>query len=166
MDIKDYIHFYLGQNVRFNGMTGTLTAVEKINENIRVSIHVPADRENPEWNVPPELIKPILRPIEGMTDEEIKFVLKIPGFADIYERNNYQDHLEVLYKYKNPIPGDPNDEDYQDTIYSGNGIATRPRYLELSASKLNFMTNNGIDVFGLIDAGLAIEAENTKPLPK
>lgn len=105
-ELKDYLHLYLGCSVKwYNGKIATLIDTDKTNCNIYDVVKYHTGIEN---------IKPILRPLSDMTEEE-----------EMEWRN----------------------------ISGGNQSPT----LKESAEEIRWFLSKHFDLFGLIEAGLAID---------
>lgn len=88
-DIKDYLHYYLGCDVRTNdhdmgdgnkhyGRVGTFIGFV---DHTRLSCRL-AHRAGPEGRVSVFMLKPILRPLSDMTEEEQQEMLRLHRFAE------------------------------------------------------------------------------------
>lgn len=136
-NIKDYIHHYLGCDCDFFiGLPEGFTAIgERTIINTRVLHNVINDLAN---------VKPILRPLSDMTDEEIRMMFVLKG----YNNENFKptrvkiDDLFIQFE----IDGDEYEYqcDYQHLI------TMRP-------NQFTYLLKQGFDLFGLIDAGLALD---------
>lgn len=120
MEIKDYLHLYLGCTVEIPDSQiqkhGLVKSIRKATflgfaDYYRLESRV-GFRAGPEGRVSTFFIKPILRPLSDMTDEE-------------------REQAEIVYK--------------------GNGV------LESHFESMRFLLSKHFDLFGLIDAGLALD---------
>jgi hypothetical protein len=133
-DIKDYLHLYLGceYQYRYND------SAEWRPSQIRLSIKVLSDHPY-RWE-----IKPILRPLSDMTEEEaIKYLrLKHNAYSGEYEIKLRDNGFWWLFK----------------TIASDERFKFFGEMLDESNSdQFRWLLSKGFDLFGLIEAGLAID---------
>jgi hypothetical protein len=146
-NIKDYLHLYLGCKVREVMSLGddeyTLT---------KLSLAYHAIREGNK-------IFPILRPLSDMTEEEAKIYFGISESAEVYKKNMYDDHSEFLYRWEdrrrkyNTSDG---------MAHSAVGIAHNCENADMTPTQFLFLLSKHFDLFGLIEAGLAIDATTLK----
>ncbi len=139
---KDVAHFYLGCKLLPNGGSIDTFTMEVIGLNRSVG----------EWNGNSHVllseVKPILRPLSSMSDEDAI------GFCKLSEWESYGQHPhERLYGvYKNP---------FGKKVVSW-GITTNEKRVPEDVSALThkefyFLISKHYDVFGLIDSGEAID---------
>lgn len=138
MNIKDYLHLYLGCQVigTYNdasGSKGYLTGVTnggydcEIQFILEDGINV---EEEPQYNEVKD-VKPILRPLSDMTEDEVEFI-----------------GIELK-------AGTMNAEFIRTSKYCWTLVHTEPEVFR-------FLLSNHFDLFGLIDAGLAIDKTTLK----
>lgn len=152
MELKDYLHFYLGCEVIGNydgprkgyltGITngGTEAEIQFFEED---GINV---FEHPEFNTLDE-IKPILRPLSDMTEEEAIEVTKpVVVYGDLPNVRKYETWVNPFGKI---------------VVSWGNGL--REKYVPqdekcFTTEQFAFLLKKWFDLFELIDAGLAIDS--------
>jgi hypothetical protein len=123
-EIKDYLHLYLGCDAMIAEGKDlyTLTAIQS-NSTLCV-MRNKKDSRNGDW-IHNKNIKPILRPLSSMTEEEMKECGNLDyDFSDEPELNQW-DWREF------------------DTL--------------ISANQFHYLLSRHFDLFGLIEAGLAID---------
>lgn len=154
-NIKDYLHFHLGCEIRHDKgiYVGTLTSIGfhtaeifcdylKRNEGHRV----PPGKDFGYFSILIERLKPVLRPLSDMTEEE---------------------SIEIAKIHKYDVPDDDGVMEEIVSIYgNGGGILMLGAYLPVShyLEGLLWLLKNHFDLFGLIESGLAID--KTKQLAK
>lgn len=150
-NIKDYLPFYLGCEVMHRNEKGRLEAVSK---RMNVWDGFISFGDFGSWYAVNE-IKPILRPLSDMTDEEAKACYKINPYSKaewliqsvIVKENikGYQPNIvQINWAGKEGSTGYASGTDY---IY----------FNKLSAEQFSFLLSKHFDLFGLIEAGLAID---------
>lgn len=126
-DIKDYLHLYLGCNV----MTGKLGKLVSVGTDGMSIIRYPDG--DPRGNVIfSEHVKPILRPLSDITEEE-----------SIEVNNEGSKGWQLI---------NPTDSTKPQDLHSG--------VVHRQAFELRYLLSKGFDLFGLIDSGLAISSES------
>jgi len=137
--LQDYLHFYLGCEVFWGDETsphsGTLVGMNGINtkNNYRAEIRIKQTAENSYYSITPLVsqCKIILRPLSDMTEEEVKWVYrKIHTHPLSYEAKRAIEHLVIR-------------------ISEGT--------LGTDAELYFYLLGQRFDLFGLIEAGLAID---------
>src|SRR5688572_910316 len=129
-DIKDYLHLYLGCDVKHEAL-----------KNIRPltpAWYGALQKENILY-----LLKPILRPLSDMTEEEAIGLAKIQKY-DIPEDDGVREELINIYTY----------DDEELTL--GNYLPVK-YYLD----GLLYLLKQSFDLFNLIPEGLAIDKTKT-----
>ena len=137
---------YLGCRVhlfdRIEQTTGRLAAV-KTNGNCELAL---PSRFNPECEVISiyriDEVKPILRRLEDMTEEEAIEIFVLEGWG-----NNLQNIVVT-------------DKAIEHNTFGATGIQTFKR---LRAETFAHLLSKGFDLFGLCDSGLAIDSKTIKP---
>jgi hypothetical protein len=143
MKLKDYLHYYMGCIFWTNNSQGELNAttikyiIEMINNSKGVQLH--------------------LRRLEDMTEEEaielVKQVVHENEYTNVSTyRHNYTNDLMVQWGYLTPI------ERVNNVQYFFNATGERT----WSAAQFNYLLTKHFDLFGLIDAGLAVDAKTIK----
>lgn len=145
MNIKDYLHLYLGCKVaiaseQFKGDSLVLTALEMVRLGTVCTVTDTAIKTS--FNVNAEDVKPILRPLSDMQLDEMKQFFSLTG-----------------------LPNDckPTRADYSDFVFqleyvSCGAIQSTHSYLyHLSPKQFFWLLSKHFDLFGLIEAGLALD---------
>lgn len=134
-DIKDYLHLYLGcecfNHLRLLGVEGNAAYVS----------HPATGRMVKDINY----LKPILRPLSDITEEEARVILPDMQTEDkLIEWGYYNEYSDgnVFYQYLKKAE----DERLSSIIEDSLGV---PEHWL-------FLLSKGFDLFGLIEAGLAI----------
>jgi hypothetical protein len=129
-NIKDYLHFYLGCECIINWENPEYEENGKVRKLDSLRIYEMLT-EYPE-----AICKPILRPLSDMTEEEAK---------QFYVSDGWGENLENIVVTDGGI-------DFTIARTSGYCIFSR-----LRPSSFLTLLSKGFDIFGLIDAGLAID---------
>jgi len=161
-ELKNYLHLYLGCKVEY-GYEGT----KKIGK-LEGKVDLAGWQVNtykvlaPYQYVRDELIKPILRPLSDMTDAEFKEAILLHwGISrDIVEqkidRVERRKELKQNVRYGTAIPYSAFDKEGKH--YMTGTFSTS----SLSPDTLLFLLSKHFDLFGLIEAGLAIDKTTLK----
>lgn len=153
-NIKDYLHLYLGCEVAgYKDQVTRSKIVGFYSDTIILSPHeyaTPAGTfTRPEMRVNINAVKPILRPLSDMTEDE---GIEVCKFIVVEKRQNQIDLQELTSSHIWYIDGE---------MWYGDGVSeVYDKYIkfnELSADQFRYMLSKGFDLFGLIDAGLAID---------
>jgi hypothetical protein len=140
-DIKDYLHLYLG-----------CQAIIKDDDGADRKFHLNAYNLNyyRDWI---SAVKPILRPLDDMTEEEAQPLcqMQINGLqegdrATISQFNMFYKRCEFYIHHSD----DPELHVYRFLSFK-----------EFNPKQFAYLLSKGFDLFGLIDAGLAIEKRLT-----
>jgi hypothetical protein len=124
MELKDYLHLYLGCEMKFDKFTGTLTQIQKHPTDDTYDWYMVSCSNWHENDF--SKYKPILRPLNDMTHEELqKCGNMVYDFSDDPELNNHK---------------------WQDFE------------IGLASEQFHWLLSKHFDLFGLIEAGLAIDA--------
>lgn len=125
MDIKNYLHFYLGHKVIYNGNEYYLESLQcySLKYGERKGCFIMIDADDCLW-VRPDEIKPILRQLSDMTEEEHE---AYETFYMRLESEREEDHHSICE-------------------------------VEIAARTTHWLLSKSFDLFGLIDAGLAINS--------
>lgn len=161
-EIKDYLHLYLGcECVTDDGRTGWFAGFdicEKDYSIVMITVRFPGEEE--DWSVlndndECDRIKLVLRPLSDMTEEEAAHIGQLVyGKPDsvkwrIEHKNGY---LKIYRKhYQKAITIDYASADLD--FYDGDELDTSLRQIEI----FQYLLSKSFDLFGLIDAGLAID---------
>jgi hypothetical protein len=164
-EIKDYIHHYIGCDVAYHfegrgklvGISASEVEKGKVIAIIDIGI---VDFQ--EWYV--EECKPILRKLSSMTEVEARDIAVIMfGQPDsvkwrLENKTNYLNVYRKHYHISFTIDLASGDVD----IYDEGGIQTTINHHFIT----KYLLSKGFDLFGLIDAGLAIEKDSGLALDK
>lgn len=154
-DIKDYLHLHLGCQIWTGTGYVTLIAIQKetVSTVFRLIVLNGNQIHEIEWNNDCRLA---LRPLSDMTDAEFKELIMLEWGVnrDIVEQKikTVVKSKEVKHavKYGTSIPFRAFDE-------SGNHVMTGTISSEsLNPEQFQYILSKGFDLFGLIEAGLAI----------
>lgn len=149
-DIRDYIHFYLGCEFANSWFPEyhkefsrgwKLTAIDYSNPRpFRLE-----ETEDYTWT---DSVKPILRKLESMTPEDIAGLAIAYGMKDfVVTKANCEGHIIQMEYLKN---GESQTDFIHWYVY------------QLNANVFHYLISQGFDLFGLIDAGLAIDKSTLK----
>jgi hypothetical protein len=135
MKIQDYLHFYLGVDYWTDNSEGNLNAttlpnvLDMIKRGKNVQLH--------------------LRPLSSMTEEELKQV-----------RSIMLEYAELSFdKQAQDLPMRGGDFFYETYDDEGNHISSVSSHRDnLPAKAVPYLLSRGFDLFGLIPAGLALDA--------
>jgi hypothetical protein len=162
IQLKDIIHFYIGCEVLIDGkevgrLYGINTSYLKSINQIHYDIQTEQMRiEDGEDFVMPynddfgyELrIKPILRRLEDITDEEFKSYLNWDRLNELYENVRYE-KCERAYILTYNIPADIGSYPMSVTV----------DFIKLLPDQFLWLIKHGFDLFNLIESGQAIDAK-------
>lgn len=139
--MKDYLHLYLGCDVMTERGIETLVSVGLLgSDSQRFRTLAPAMSFTNDWD---KSNKPILRQLCDMTEEE---AMEIIMLTDTIRES---DPIKILKLNNTNIP-----------FWIGeNKIARHVSFNALNPGQFRYMLLRGLDLFGLIDAGLAIKSE-------
>lgn len=137
-DIKDYIQFYLGCDVQWaRNSLQTPSKAKLLCYNICGEC-VLENKDN-QFQVNISLIKPILRPLSSMTEEEAKHLFVLHFDAD---------PEKIVYSHFDEV------ENYHIAEWDNRRFAI---YLKaLSPDAFIYLLSKGFDLFGLIESNLAV----------
>lgn len=154
--LQDYIHFYLGCRVvaaPYGGQPKRLDEGTLVGINNHDIVNIKLDKWQSVADISISCVKPILRKLDSITDEEKTQIGKMAGW---YEGKVIlsEHHLEIAHDTFKEMA-------YECLIDADDNDAAR---LGPTAyfSFMPYLTNRGVDLFGLIDAGLAIDANTLK----
>jgi hypothetical protein len=129
-NIKDYIHLYLGRETNH----GTLVGIELDWATIR-------DNDGELFYGLISDLKPILRKLSSMTEDEVNECWKLLG---------YNDQITTPSIKRNFIFEDFSDKDNVESVTGWTSFCVK---------LLPYLLSKGFDLFGLIDANLAIDKD-------
>jgi hypothetical protein len=167
MKLQDYIQYYIGcevivdDNVKAKLIGGSFVPnscnqiyYDLQTEEMKVDDVDFAMPYNDDADDPEPRVKPILRRLEDMTDEEGVHLAKLQ-----HNPTRHKD-IEVLYikaEHLHYIDG---------TRWIGDGVSEYNEYFvnfsEMKASQFSYLIECGIDLFSLIENGLAIDSKTLK----
>lgn len=140
-DIKDYLHLYLGAGC-------IMKAGKGVSEDYYSVV---------EWSdigYPHNVTALILRPLSDMTEEEASDLIK---FESAPHRHASIDVFDITDNHIWYVDGE---------MWHGDGVSEMyDKYIkfnELSPDQFKYLLSKGFDLFGLIEAGLAINATTFK----
>lgn len=87
-DIRQYLHLYLGCRVDYNGIKGLLTKVDIGHRLCQVDI---SNMMGQNFSVRMDEVKPILRPLSSMTEEEKEESEKV--YVDMQDKADAEGHI-------------------------------------------------------------------------
>lgn len=145
--IEDYLHLYFGCLCKIEGYVGDnlfhFDGLVSLENGIKALVYADNGQEYYE----PHLVKPILRPLNDMTDDEVSVCWDKLGWNK-GAGNNSVNRRELLFNELNDDPSPPQKH------YDGIGFISMLVILP-------YLLSQGFDLFGLIDAGLAIDKSRT-----
>lgn len=140
MNIKDYIHYYLGQPCvnswypedHYEYNKGWI--IRMVDPRAERFCFIETEDEE-TWT---DSVKPILRRPDSLTDDEAYHLNKIsPYFNSLASEKYIRDRLHVIKK-------------------------NMADFIGMTPVRVHYLLSLGIDLFGLLDAGLAVDAETLK----
>ena len=152
-ELKDYLHLYLGCDCRLdNKETGKLIGFDSRLHDAELEMvcyTIWLDKEN-DWSVYNDdknlgRIKPILRPLNNMTEEEIGNFFDLNVDAQVVMGNFNSPFFQVEYI-----------DDYGERTYEHQYIT------QLKPEQYRYLISKHFDIFGLIESGLAIDKTTLK----
>lgn len=143
MKLKDYLHYYLGcraQAAPYGGQPKRQEYGKLAGIGIRDVVNIKFDTWQSIADVSIYCVKPILRRLEDMTEEEARNFLKhaVPG-AEYITQNEWG------------------------VIWQSQGSRSEIFYLFGPPAGYHYLLTHHFDLFGLIDAGLAVDAKTLTP---
>jgi hypothetical protein len=139
MKLQDYIHYYLGCRVKATPYGGQANKWEEgsiVGLNIHNVAHVKFDNWQSIADVTMSCIKPILRRLEDMTEEEAR------GFL-----NHAKPYAEYIAHNEHAV------------IWQSQGSRSEIWLLFGPPAGFHYLLKQHFDLFGLIDAQLAVDAK-------
>jgi len=148
--IEDYLPYYIGQDCMIGDYKGKIQSVgSKEIDFMCVVSGTNQDEESgfygedEENDVKPEMVKPILRPLSDMTEEEAKEVVNRQFKS--WSIPIYEGHSSLCIDVKFQID-------------VGNKFNhTQIDYDRISPDAFHYLLKQGFDLFNLIPAGLAVD---------
>ncbi len=148
--IRDYLHLYLGCQVEYDDRIGIIhqyflpAGKHREGEVWFCSLE---ENGNPEMScsVPCTKVKPILRPLSDMTEDE---AIRVTGLSE------YAPNFTIVKVTRN---------EYKDLIVSWKGLDDVPKEFNATgelffcAEQFQYLLSKHFDIFGLIEDGLAID---------
>lgn len=171
MELKDYIHYYLGckcwtysgkghlqdfdikTGYWYVGLDSGGGTVGNINDTYR---ECPEESKNafPDGYPPKSILKPILRKLEDITDEEIKELIGWDKLHELYVAVNFERCVDGVVVYYGIDAG----EDHGGVFHQTHKIT----FHVFSPKEWVFLLSKGFDLFKLIENGLAIDSKTIK----
>jgi hypothetical protein len=162
-NLKDYLHFHIGSEIQYPDTDGKLIiarltgvsradGVETTYIKRKKKGHCMGDylswEPNGHHNSNALNIKPILRPLSNMTEDEAVELVKIRSttYRWVTAEVVNQHILRFEFEYES----------------SRRRRSTTLRFDELSPEEVRYLLSKGFDLFGLIEAGLAIDKTKLK----
>ncbi len=155
--IEDYLHLYIGCEAHTGHGKVQIVGVHIDNFNgIKDAVVL---NGNVTHRIPIIELKLILRPLSDINFDEAKILFSLPQNAELVKIKAYPRSKEFDYKWKSAeLPNNPDG-----FSYSGVGLTTStPVASKHSPEKTKYLLDCGFDIFGLIEAGLAIEKNPEK----
>ena len=157
MELKDYVHYYIGCKVQHEFITKTKNV--ELRYGILMGLHTSEiinrcylQFDSYSDSVRFDSIKPILRLVEDMTDEDIKSFIEYERLIRIYKEVSFSRFIggiTVNYSVETEDEGwYPQSHDFH--------------FKELSSLQLHRLLKAGFDMFSLIKNGLAIYSKTLK----
>ncbi len=153
MKLQDYIHYYIGcrcVNAWFPEGHEHYDNNWKLTGFLSTSIK-PFELENDKENTYTDSIKLLLRKWDSITDDEIKQYINFEKTKEMYANVSW-DRVEGVLNVHYSIE---TDNGYYPQTHTKDFCRFLPE-------DIMWLTKNGFDVFGLIDAGLAIDSKTLK----
>lgn len=161
IQLKDVIHYYLNSEFEFVNQDGrkfygvmkefsvsSLSIYMDIKRNEDGAVY--SKRDNSEWHCWVYLpdVKPILRRLEDITDEEIKEMLNWDKILGMYSNCSFEKAkggINISYTI--------GEDEYMSQQYH------HISFYMIQPEHLPFMFKNGFDLFNLINRGQAVDAK-------
>jgi hypothetical protein len=154
MNIKDYLHLYLGCEVKNRLRKEERFILSGYNKGKQTCFIWNFNKPEEHMEIAWEFIVPVLRPLSDMTEEEAKHFFGLSDNAEVYCKVNHGNHTEFMYKWED---GEVVYDTKDGKSYSSVAITHNRHLLETSSDGFIFLLSKHFDLFGLIDAGLAID---------
>ncbi len=148
--IENYLHLYLGCEVLVTDIDGQtfkdrVESVINDNEGKKFSIYEFGDCPFNDHEEYYQKVQPILRPLSDMTEEEAR------GYADCYMNYITDDvPVKVVVRETGSVKISIGNEDHGASLFPAGPHGDKPE-------AFRFLLSKGFDLFGLIEAGLAID---------
>lgn len=150
MKLQDYLHYYMGCKAITTDDNEQAELVGVSDDNA----HLVHDGTGSYGTCDISGVKPILRRLEDMTEVEGVDLAKLQ-----HNPTRHKD-IEVLYiktEHLHYIDG---------TRWSGDGVSEYNEYFvdfsQMKADQFHYLLSKGFDLFGLIDAGLAVDIKTVE----
>lgn len=150
MNIIDYLHLYLGRDVRAGVKYTAKLAIESGEDEIGLKrvLHQP------------DVFKLLLRPLSDMTEEELREAMTI-CYRSVYSSEPSFDSVEMILDESGgglKAIEHPKWEYGLTVTLDGVMFSTNGQFLNIPVFDVTrYLLSKGFDLFGLIDAGLAID---------
>lgn len=158
MKLQDYIHYYIGCKVQHEFITKTKNV--ELRYGILMGLHTSEiinrcylQFDSYSDSVRFDSIKPILRLVEDMTDEDIKSFIGFDRLIRMYSEVSYKRHNKmcITVYYTINTDGEADGTQVHDIHFS-----------QLDSLQFHHLLKEGFDMFSLIKNGLAIDSKTLK----
>jgi hypothetical protein len=96
-------------------------------------------------------VKPLLRKIEDMKEDDLRFVCDVSPDAEILKVQKTDKYFRVDFRVKHPDPERNNEDGWS---YLGTGFSYTPK--ELTIRNFQYLLSHGFDLFNLISDNQAL----------
>jgi hypothetical protein len=163
MNIKDYLHLYLpvqveldnGRSKVYNRLAVAVGNTDDEYRYVTLRMGQGAKAFTHSVLLSENRVRPILRPLSDMTEEEAKHFFGLSDNAEVYCKVNHGNHTEFMYKWED---GEAIYDTKDGKSYSSVALTHNRHLLETYSDGFLFLLSKHFDLFGLIEAGLAIDA--------
>lgn len=151
-ELKTYAHLYLGCQIIRDGMTGKLSEIDVDHNLVTMKF---SDEIGQNISVPMDEVKLLLRPLSNMTEEEARHIYR-NYFGKSTAEDWSGDTGSAYFRPKQIVPKKEN----AIRIIEGHDYSTGDFMIVVEL--VPYLLSHGFDLFGLIDAGLAVSKTETK----
>ncbi len=145
--VADCLHLYLGCEVMEEENKGTLYAIGKLGGDGKTRVMVDCSSNQSYWTSI-DNVKPILRPLSDLTEEEIFELFKAHGLSK---------DARFIRGKADGITGNFIQIEYSINGEMGNDYLHINEFGRLSALGYTYLLKQKFDLFGLIESGAAVE---------
>lgn len=184
MKLQDYLHYYLGCRVKatpYGGQSARWEEGKIMGINVHDVAHVKFDTWQSVADVTISCIKPILRRLEDMTEEEMIGMLQSMVPVDMNDKPIDDEYGIEMFYFDNATMVDGDiavGANYSCRCYEGQiaiklcgtlclfdetGKDVTRDELKNAPKAFHYLLKQDFDLFGLIPAGLAIDAKTLQP---
>lgn len=161
--IKDYLHLYLGCECKTEeGKVGWFSGFDVCERDYSITmITVRFPGQSEEWTVlndneECDRIKLILRPLSDITNEDYK-AIGGHGFGGSSTKELWLDQFEQFEERPAFGQGKKNEVDKPQMVKNKVREGLQLKHYTFSPEAFRYLLSKGFDLFGLIDAGLALD---------